>query len=86
MESIFTELTIKSPKYGPVSFRLSPATGNVYLLSGPKPGQHGRQLCKRGSFSGEALTATPENFERVCKRWHKLHIEAIADLGTRYYE
>jgi hypothetical protein len=54
-----------------VSFYMADSGGHVYLGSGTD----GRQICGDGHFMGRALSATPQTFERVCRRWWRYHLE-----------
>lgn len=67
------ELTIKSRKWGAYTFSMKADGGYVFL-------NHDGcrcQICKGGNFMGSTLTATPETFEKVVRRWYRQHMEAM---------
>ena len=49
--------------------------GYVRLESRGKSGTLGQQICEGGGFSGGTISATPENFDRVCRSWYRAYIK-----------
>lgn len=80
------EFTINSRKHGKISFWMNGNAGYVFLQSEGRPGQLGEQICEGGSFMGSTISANAENFEKVCRRWHKQHLAEIAEYDFGYYE
>ena len=50
--------------------------GYVRLESDGKSGTLGQQICDGGGFSGGTVSATPENFTRVCRSWYRQYMSA----------
>jgi hypothetical protein len=48
--------------------------GGIFLENGSMIGYTGRSCCHGGSFSGRQMEASPENFERECRRWYRCYI------------
>lgn len=66
--------TINSTKVGEREFFMPDNGGYIRVVTNERPGTLGKQICRGGGFMGNTLTATPENFEDVCRRWHKDNI------------
>ena len=49
--------------------------GYVWLGNGTL----GRQLCAGGGFVGATLTATPDTFDKVCRKWYRQHIAGVSN-------
>jgi len=79
-----TNFTINSRAHGQISFFMPNGGGYVRLESSGKPGTLGKQLCAGGDFMGSTISATPETFERACRRWHKQRLAAIREFGMEY--
>jgi hypothetical protein len=78
-----TTLTINTRNHGPVDFFMQGAYGEArYIYLGNST--LGNQICANGSFGGETLRATPETFERECRKWHKQHLAKINAYGGNY--
>lgn len=75
---------IKSREYGEISFFMPTDGGYVHLESSGKPGTLGKQICKGGDFMGSTLSATPETFEAVCRRWHRQRMAYVREWGFEY--
>jgi len=79
-----TTLTINTRDHGTVEFFMQGAESDesryVYLGNSTL----GKQICAGGSFGGETVRATPETFERECRKWHKQHLAEINSYGGNY--
>lgn len=56
------------------NFWMKDAGGYVRLESAGKSGTLATQICDGGGFRGNTVTATPETFEKVCRRWYRQHV------------
>lgn len=66
------ELNITSRKTGETfSFWMNDNGGYVYLQTAEKPGTLGQQICAGGRTLGSTITAEPESFKAVCRRWYR---------------
>lgn len=69
------EITLRSRKLGKTFTFYKASGGSAHVFdSTDKPGNLGKQICARGYYGGLTLTATDENFERVCRRWLKAYV------------
>lgn len=68
------ELTIISRKSGEIfNFWMPTDGGYIYRTYPGKPGILGNQICNGGRTMGSTLCATPETFEKVCRRWYRAY-------------
>lgn len=79
------ELTINTHKHGKISFWMDDRGGYIYLQYPDRPGQLGQQICTGGRFTGSTVSATPETFEKACRRWHKRRLDSLIEHDN-YYE
>lgn len=47
--------------------------GYIYLVSDTHPGTLGQQIC---DSHGNCLIATPDSFERVCRKWYRAKLRS----------
>lgn len=68
-KNIMAIFTINSRKFGEQEFTVSSAGGYVRL--------NGHQICRGGLYLGSTLSCTPEQLEKVARKWwaDKLKIE-----------
>lgn len=59
------------------SFFMPSNGGYIWLESPGKPGALGRQICAGGGFMGSTLSATPETFIIVCRRWYRAYMRGL---------
>ena len=78
------EFTIRSRKHGPITFWMNGDEGYVSINRPGRPGQLGDQICDGGSYGGSTIRATSDNFEQVCRRWHKQRMAKIAAYNEDY--
>lgn len=71
------ELTITSRKTGETfTFWMPVSGGYIYRTYPGKPGTLGSQICAGGRSMGNTLSATPDTFETVCRRWYRAHLRS----------
>lgn len=78
------ELSINTRNYGQQVFFMSDNGGYIFLEQPGRPGTMGKQICQGGKYTGGTLSATPETFERVCRTWHRAHMQEIKSYGGDY--
>jgi len=68
------QLSITSRERG-ITFRfwMTPNGGDIYLTYEGRPEGFGDPLCINGKFAGPTLTATPDTFEKACRKWYRDH-------------
>jgi hypothetical protein len=71
--------TINSRIFGLTEFFMPDNGGYVRIESTGKSGTLASQICERGGFSGGTISATPSNFKKFCKRWHKQRLQNRID-------
>ncbi len=77
------EYTIKSKITGETTFSLSDSAteDNPYYVWQVYTDQWGNykrhQICEGGGHMGNTISATPETFEKVCKKWHRQRLDSI---------
>jgi hypothetical protein len=76
--------TINSKDHGEISFFMQGAESDEshYVFLGSS--SLGQQLCSGGKLGGSTITATPETFESVCRKWHKQRLEIVKEHGESY--
>ena len=62
---------IKTKSGHTYSFWMPNSGGYVRLEGKNAEGTLAPQICTGGGFTGSTVSATPESFERVCKKWVK---------------
>ncbi|MFB6412790.1 hypothetical protein [Edwardsiella piscicida] len=68
------ELTITSRKTGEAFTFWMPSDGGYVRRTFPdRPGTLGVQICDGGKTMGNTISATPETFEKVCRRWYRAY-------------
>ncbi len=79
--------TIKSRIAGETTFALSDSASenNPYYVwheYADRWGNYKRsQICEGGGHRGNTLSATPDSFNDVCKRWHRQRLNNIRREG-----
>ena len=76
--------TIKTRTHGTVTFFMNGDGGYVYLETANRSGTLGKQICVGGDFTGSTISATPETFAKVCRKWHKQRLAACAEYDMPY--
>jgi hypothetical protein len=72
-----TEIETLTGTEKPVFEFWAPTDGGYVRLETPgKSGTLGQQICDGGRFSGSTVSATPENFVRVCRSWYRAYMRA----------
>lgn len=70
-------ITIRTREHGDIDFRMPDRGG--YVLVGA-----GKQICDGGRFRGATVSADPESFARVVRRWHAARMRNIRQSGESY--
>ena len=68
----------EKPKF---EFWMRDSGGYVYLESAGHEGTTGQQICHGGAMSGDTVSASPKNFERVCRRWYRAYMRAATTVS-----
>lgn len=73
------ELTIHSRKLNRTINLWMPADGGyIRMVTTENPGTLGDQITKPG---GATIEATPETFERECRKWYRRLVKDLSDRG-----
>lgn len=77
------EFKINSKAHGEINFVMDDKGGYVTVWH---PARKDRvQICKGGDFYGSTICATPENFERECRKWHKARLATLREYAGTYF-
>ena len=63
--------SINSRIFGRTDFWMPDNGGYIYKESEGYVGTQGSQICEGGGFHGNTISATPDTFEKKCRRWHR---------------
>lgn len=77
--------TIKSRIHGEQTFWMQDGGGYIRLEYGNKTGTLAQQICYGGSYSGNTIKSTPEQFENDCRKWWRQYLENERENGVQRF-